>query len=143
MAKKGKLKMERLGYSGPQNAPLFQKPPYYYQGVESITVYYETDEEAALELLPEDLELYTPATVRLSVFRAPFTTLGGYSAALVVLHCLWQGQPKAFVCYQIVTGDAAMAAGACAQAARQSAQQAIARRTSGLDDGSFIEAARR
>ena len=111
MMKKGKLTKERMGYSGPQNAPLFQKPPFYYRNVEAVVVYYETDEEAALELLPEDLELQTPPVVGIRLFNAPFTTLGAYSAAVVQLGCLWQGQPKAFVCYQIVTGDAAMAAG--------------------------------
>jgi acetoacetate decarboxylase len=111
MAKNGKVTKEKIGYSGPQNAPLFQKPPFYYRNVEDITVYYETDEEAALELLPEDLELTDPPIVSIRLFDAPFTTLGPYSAAVIKLGCLWQGQPKAFVCYQLVTSDSAMAAG--------------------------------
>jgi acetoacetate decarboxylase len=61
--------------------------------------------------LPEGLEPASPATVNITVFKAPFTTLGPYSAAMVRPHCLWQGEPKRYVCYQIVTGDAAMAAG--------------------------------
>ena len=111
MAKKGKLTKEKLGFSGPQNAPLFQKPPFYYRNVEAVTVFYETDEDAALELLPEDLELRTPPVVCIRIFDAPFTTLGAYSAAIIQLGCLWEGQPKAFVCYQIVTVDSAMAGG--------------------------------
>ena len=111
MMKTGESNADTLGYSVPRNASLFPKPPFHYRGVESMTLYYETDEDAARTLLPEGLELYTPATVRLSLFKAPLTSLGPYNAAMVVLHCLWQGQPKAYVCYQIVTGDAAMAAG--------------------------------
>lgn len=111
MANSGKLTKQEFGYSGPSDAPLFQAPPFYYRGVESIIILYETEAEAALALLPEGLELALPATVNVTVFRAPFTTLGPYNAAMVRIHCLWQGQPKGYVCYQIVTGDAAMAAG--------------------------------
>ena len=107
----GRVTREELGFSAPVDAPLFQKPPFYYRGVETITVLYETDQEAALALLPEGLEISSPATVSMSVFTAPFTTLGPYSSAIVRLNCLWQGQPKGYVCYQIVTGDAAMSAG--------------------------------
>jgi len=111
MKKTGKLTKDQLGFSEPQNAPLYQKPPFYYRGLECITVYYETVEQEALALLPEGLELATPPTVSIRFFRAPFTNLGAYDAALVQLRCLWDGKPKGFVCYQIVTTDAAMAAG--------------------------------
>ena len=111
MAKAGKLTKEKFGFSGPVDAPLFQKPPFYYRGVESIVVLYETEEEAALALLPEGLEISSPVTVSITLFNAPFTTLGPYRSAIVRLHCLWKGMPKGYVCYQIVTGDAAMAAG--------------------------------
>lgn len=111
MANTGKLTKKDFGYSGPADAPLFQAPPFYYRGVESMIILYETEAEAALALLPEGLELALPATVNITVFKAPFTTLGPYNAAMVRIHCLWQGQPKGYVCYQIVTGDAAMAAG--------------------------------
>jgi acetoacetate decarboxylase len=72
---------------------------------------YETDEEAAQAIVPEGIEISSPATVNVTVFRAPFTTLGSYNSAMVRINCMWQGQPKGYVCYQIVTGDAAMAAG--------------------------------
>ncbi len=111
MANTGKLTQKDFGYSGPADVPLFQTPPFYYRGVESVIILYETEAEAALALLPEGLELALPPTVNVTVFTAPFTTLGPYSAAMLRIHCLWQGQPKGYVCYQIVTGDAAMAAG--------------------------------
>ncbi len=111
MPNTGKLTKENFGYSEPVHAPLFPKPPFYYRGVESMVILYETEEEAALALVPEGLEIPSPATVSITVFSAPFTTLGPYNSAMVRINCLWQGQPKGYVCYQIVTGDAAMAAG--------------------------------
>ncbi len=111
MANTGKMTKKSFGFSGPADAPLFQKPPFHYRGVESMIILYETEEEAALALLPEGLEIALPATVNINIFSAPFTTLGSYNSAMIRINCLWQGQPKGYVCYQIVTGDAAMAAG--------------------------------
>lgn len=111
MANYGKMTKESFGYSGPVDAPLFQKPPFYYRGVESMMFLYETEEEAARAIVPEGIEIASPATVNVTIFSAPFTTLGPYNSAMVRINCLWQGQPKGYVCYQIVTEDAAMAAG--------------------------------
>jgi hypothetical protein len=86
----GKMTKESFGYSGPANAPMFQKPPIYFRGVESMTVLYETDEKAAQALVPDGLEIPLPATVNMTVFSAPFTTVGPYNSAIVRIHCLWQ-----------------------------------------------------
>ena len=107
----GRFDKVGFGFSTPVDSPLFQEPPFYYRNVKRITVLYETEEEAALGLLPEGLELPLPPTVAVTFFDAPFTTLGAYRSAYVRLSCLWQGHPKAYVCYQVVTGDAAMTAG--------------------------------
>jgi len=96
---------ESFGYDRPVNAPLFQKPPFYFRGLEGMTILYETEEEVAQALVPDGLEIPLPATVDITVFSAPFTSVGPYNSAIVRVHCLWQGQPKAYVCYQIVTGD--------------------------------------
>jgi acetoacetate decarboxylase len=111
MSSSGKLTKERFGYDGPVNAPLFQKPPLYFRGVEAMSVLYETEEKAAQALVPDGLEIPLPPTVNFTVFSAPSTSVGPYNSAIVRVNCLWQGQPKGYVCYQIVTGDAAMAAG--------------------------------
>ena len=76
MENTGKLSKKGFGYSGPVDAPLFQTPPFYYREVESMIILYETEAEAASALLPDGLELALPATVNVTVFRAPFTTLG-------------------------------------------------------------------
>ena len=62
MSKKGRLIKKNFGYSMPVDAPLYGKPPIYYKDVEGIFISYETDEDAAADMLPEGLELPSPAT---------------------------------------------------------------------------------
>jgi len=62
MTLEGRLTKDKFGYDMPVDAPLFAKPPIYYKYAETISVTYETDAEAALDLLPEGLMLLEPAT---------------------------------------------------------------------------------
>ena len=67
MAKEGRLSKDKFGFDQPVDAPLYHKPPFYYRYNEIFGVDYETDEEAALNLLPEGLELTSPP-----IFTPPF-----------------------------------------------------------------------
>ncbi len=53
MALPGRLGKDRFGPAQPVDAPLYGKPPYYYRGAESLSLTYETGEEAAADLLSE------------------------------------------------------------------------------------------
>lgn len=107
----GRLTKDRFGYSTPVDAPLYPGLPYHYRDAHSLIVIYETDEDAALDLLPEGLELSLPPTVHLVVFSYPSTTIGPYNEAALSLQCRWQGQPLSYIVHLVVTTDAAMAAG--------------------------------
>ncbi|MBU0471318.1 MAG: acetoacetate decarboxylase family protein, partial [Nanoarchaeota archaeon] len=52
-------------------------PPIYYKNVEAISFAYETDEDAAADILPEGLELTSPATasLTLSFLRSSFSDI--------------------------------------------------------------------
>src|SRR5690625_681863 len=93
MGAKGRLTKDKFGFSMPVDEPLFQQPPFYYRNLHTLTVAYETDEDAALDLLPEGLELSLPATARIVVAHQPFTTFGPYEEAYQFLDCLWEGEP--------------------------------------------------
>ena len=54
---KGRLTLDRLGYSMPPDAPAFQAPPYHYRNAQAISIKFETDPESALDVLPVPLEL--------------------------------------------------------------------------------------
>lgn len=107
----GRLSKDKFGFAQPVDAPLYGKPPYYYKGAESMAFAYETDEEAAAELLPEGLELTSPATAHVSFICYPFSTLGPYGEAILGLACTWQGQPRSYVAHIVLDTDSPFAAG--------------------------------
>lgn len=111
MAKEGRLTKERFGFSMPTDAPLFCKPPIYYKETESIGFAYETDEEAVLEILPEGLEVPSPAIATVIFVRYPFSTLGVYDEAILGVGCTWQGAPRFYIAHIVVNSDVPMAAG--------------------------------
>src|SRR3972149_834196 len=67
----GRLGKDRFGYSMPVDAPLYQRPPFYYRDARALTIMYETDAESAQDLLPEGLELPLPANAPPPGARAP------------------------------------------------------------------------
>lgn len=99
----GRLSKDRFGYSMPVDAPLYQRPPFYYRDARSLTIIYETDAQAAQELLPEGLELPLPATARLLAIRYPFSTFGPYQEAILGLQCRWQGEPRFYIAHILLT----------------------------------------
>jgi acetoacetate decarboxylase len=111
MGKKGRLTKERFGYGMPVDAPLFARPPIYYRDVEAISLTYETEEEAAADILPEGLELTTPATATVIIVRYPFSTLGPYEEAILGLSCTFNGDTKFYIAHIVVNTDIPLAAG--------------------------------
>lgn len=99
----GRLTKERFGFSMPVDSPLYQSPPFYYRDARSLTIIYETDEEAALDLLPEGLDLPLAATARLMVVHYSFSTFGPYDEAILGLECLWQGEPRFYIAYILLS----------------------------------------
>lgn len=113
MSKKGRLTKDKFGFSMPADSPLYPKPPVHYRGMESFTIAYETDESAALALLPyaEELELVYPVTARIVIAKMPFTTYGAYMEAYQLLDCTWKGKPCVYPVRIFLDNDSAMAAG--------------------------------
>lgn len=99
----GRLVPARAGASMPVDAPYYQAPPFYYRDARALMVSYETDPEAATDILPEGIELALPVTARLLVVHYPFSTFGPYNEAILGLGCLWQGAPKFYVAHIAVT----------------------------------------
>jgi acetoacetate decarboxylase len=93
----GRLSKERFGYSMPVDGSYYQSPPFYYRDARSLTVLFETDPEAAADILPEGLELPLPAVASLFIAYYPFTTFGPYHEAILGLACLWQGERATYM----------------------------------------------
>ena len=111
MPLEGRLTKEKFGYDMPVDAPLYHKPPIYYRNVQTIGVTYETDREAALDLLPEGLTLTEPATATLLFIRYPYSTLGPYEEVILGIPCIWDGAPKFYIPHIVVNSDIPQAAG--------------------------------
>ena len=111
MTSMGRFTKDKFGFDMPGDAPLYNKPPIYYKNAEVFGVTYETDEDAVLDLLPEGLEISSPATATLLFFTYPFSTLGPYEETILALPCLWQGEPRSYVAHIVVNTVAPLAAG--------------------------------
>jgi len=110
MAKPGRLTKDKFGFTMPVDAPLVCKP-YYYFKTEAMFFEYETDEEAALDILPEGLELPSPATASVIIWTHSLTSFGPYREAHLRINCTWQGEPRTYYAYLFVDSDQAMANG--------------------------------
>lgn len=113
MSLKGHLTKENFGFSMPVDAPTYPKPPALMRGMESFTIPYETDVDAALAMLPaaEGLELANPVTAMMVFARLPYTPWGSYNEIYQMLNCLWQGKPIIFPVRLLVDNEVALTIG--------------------------------
>lgn len=105
MGNKGRLQPSQWGGVMPAHQPLAHRPPYYYRNTEMVMVQFETDREAALNLLPSDLELLEPATAFMVMEQNHWTSIGGYGEVYLGIMCLWNDEPHAYVPGVYVTGE--------------------------------------
>ena len=111
MTTEGRLNPLDSGYDMPVDAPLFAKPPIHYRDVHAIQITYETDLDAALDLLPQGLEIESPATATILFINYPFSTLGPYNEVILVINCLYNGQPTGYIPHIVVDNEVPLAAG--------------------------------
>ena len=111
MAKECRFTKDRFGFNQPADAPLYPKPPIYYRNAETIAIDYETDEEAALDLLPEGLELPSPPTAALLLVKYPFSTFGAYEEAILGINSIWKGEQRFYIPHIVLNSDIPQAAG--------------------------------
>lgn len=76
-AKSGRLSPDRWGATMPAHNASYARGPWFYRDTEAIMLTYLTDEDAALDILPSDMELVTPATAFMVIEFNHFSTSGG------------------------------------------------------------------
>ncbi len=111
MPKQGRISLARSGYSMPVDAPAYQKPPFYYRGVRCISVAYETDVDAAADLLPEPLSVSDTVTAALGFYEYPWSTFGPYNETILTIMCEHKGTPMGYIAHIAVTTEPPMLGG--------------------------------
>jgi len=108
----GRLTPDRFGFSMPPSDPPFDKPPYYYRGIEMMAFAYETDDDAAAAIVPEGLVIaHSPAIAQLIFTNFHFSTLGAYTEAILGVSCLWEGEPVTYCSNLLVTNEVGLIGG--------------------------------
>jgi len=110
-ARTGRLTPDRFGFTTPIGAPLYPPLPWQYRRARFFTITYETDPDAAVDLLPEGLSFAEPAVARITFASYPDTPVGPYNESLQTIECEWRGQTLGFVTRIVLDNDAALAAG--------------------------------
>lgn len=111
-ANAGKISKEKIGYSLPVDRPLFDPYPYFYKNITVLTYSYETDRDAALQLLPCQFELPPGPTMARMIFaNFEFSSLGFYNEVAQAIRCTYKGREFVYPTRFHVTSDRAMAAG--------------------------------
>ena len=108
----GRLTPDRFGFSMPVTDPPFDRPPYYYRGIEVMGFAYETDDDAAAAIVPEGLVIaHSPAIAQLIFTNFHFSTLGAYTEAILGVSCLWEGEPVTYCSNLLVTNEVGLIGG--------------------------------
>ena len=92
MKRQGKLNPEKMGLTMPVNAPGFVDKPPFWRGVHSYTFNYETNPEAAAELVPEPLALPEPVKACLIFNNFEWSTGGPYFELMQGINVEFQGE---------------------------------------------------
>lgn len=111
MAKKGLLTPAAWGLQMPVHNPISQPGPWYYRNTECVFVEFETDIDAALAVLPSELELLEPASAFMVIETNHWSTVGPYSEVYVGILCTFEGEVYAFCPGVYVTGEKSLVLG--------------------------------
>jgi acetoacetate decarboxylase len=108
----GRLTPDRWGGTMPAHNPSYRKGPWYYRDTEAIMLTYLTDEDAALDILPSDLELVQPATAFMVLEVNHFSTSGGpYGEVYTGILCTFEGVVYGYTNAVYVTTENALTLG--------------------------------
>ncbi|NIB42251.1 acetoacetate decarboxylase family protein [Pseudomaricurvus alkylphenolicus] len=111
-SKFGRLTPKNWGETMPAHSPSYKKGPWFYRDTEAVIVTYLTDEEAALDILPSDLELVQPATAFMVIEFNHFSTSGGpYGEVYTGILCQYEGQVYGYTNAVYVTTENALTLG--------------------------------
>jgi acetoacetate decarboxylase len=107
----GKLTKGKMAATMPVDAPAYHKKPFYFKRARLLRFDYETDGEAAAELIPQPLRLTDPATAFLLINEYPWSTLGPYREAVLGVNVEHGKQPLHYLSHLMLDAEAPILAG--------------------------------
>jgi acetoacetate decarboxylase len=113
----GQLSKDKMGYSLPVDAPLYEPFPLFYEDTRILLFPYLTDAQKAAALVPAPLEVVTVdpqgtlALAEMIFARYPFSNIGAYNEVAQTIAVSYKGQTGAYAVRLHVTNDQALAAG--------------------------------
>ncbi len=111
-SKFGRLSPDKWGETMPAHSASYTRGPWYYRDTEAIMLTYLTDEDAALDILPSDLELVQPATAFMVLEINNITNSGGpYGEVYTGILAMFEGQVYGYTNAVYVTTENALTQG--------------------------------
>ena len=108
----GRLTPDHWGETMPAHSASYGRGPWYYRDTEAIMLTYLTDEDAALDILPSDMELVQPATAFMVIEFNHITTSGGpYGEIYTGILATFEGQVYGYTNAVYVTTENALTQG--------------------------------
>ncbi len=111
MGQQGKITGDRLTSTMPVDAPVYHNKPFYFKKARLMRFDYETDADAAAELIPEQLSLTDPPTASLYINEYPWSTLGPYKEAVLGVNVLYDNRSIQYLCHLILDSNVPILAG--------------------------------
>lgn len=111
MGKQGKLTIDKMASAMPVDAPAYHQKPFRYKDAHMYIFTYETDEEAARELLPEPLSLTDTPSATLAFIEYKHSSLGPYREVTLSIDAIYKGEQMPYIAYLFLNEDVPILAG--------------------------------
>ncbi|MFO8010118.1 MAG: acetoacetate decarboxylase family protein [Dehalococcoidia bacterium] len=111
MGKSGKLTKDKMASTMPVDAPAYHQKPFVYKGAHIYAFTYETDEEAARELLPEPLSLTDTPSATLAFIEYEQSSLGPYREVTLSIDAVYKEEQMPYIVYLFLDQDVPILAG--------------------------------
>jgi len=100
-----------IDYSMPRQCGMFPPPPIMYRNTRAIAVVFQCAPGVKEKCLPPELESTENGLDIIAILEYPETTIGPYNESLILLNCMYKGNPGLFVYNIYVDDDVALTAG--------------------------------
>lgn len=111
MGARGRLTKAKMAPTMPADAPAYGNAPFHFKGSVFLRFDYETNEDTAAELIPEQLELSDPPTAFLLINDYPWSTFGPYKEAILGVNVLFEGQPLHYLSHLMLDSSSPILGG--------------------------------